>query len=128
MFLRFVIPENDPDSGKRQGLFQAISDLQYEARLTVEEEDLYNDLRRWFNEHLERPTRFSRASRHNPSNVAISWFKDSATSHISKMRELAAILETHDIAVEVIQTDRPGYIVYEDNYQVCAEPFRETKT
>lgn len=126
MFLRFVIPSRDPDSGKRQGVFQALSDLLYEERLTPAEEILYNELRHWFNEHLERPDRFSRSSRHNPKNVAISWFKDSATTHISKMREMAAILNAHDVTVEVIQTERPGYIVYEDRYQVCAEPFRET--
>jgi len=126
MFLRFVIPSRDPDSGKRQGVFQALADLSYEQRLTQAEEILYNDLRRWFNEHLERPDRFSRSSRHNPKNVAISWFKDSATTHISKMREMTAILNAHDFTVEVIQTERPGYIVYEDRYQVCAEPFRET--
>lgn len=52
MFLRFVVAVNDPNSGRRQGLFHAISDLQYAGRLTLEEEDLYSDLRHWFNEHL----------------------------------------------------------------------------
>jgi hypothetical protein len=38
-------------------------------------------------------------------------------------RELAAILEAHDIRTEMLTTDRPGYVVYEDDYQVVAEPF-----
>lgn len=39
-------------------------------------------------------------------------------------RELAAILEAHDIRTEMITTERPGYVVYEDTFQVVAEPFR----
>ncbi len=32
------------------------------------------------------------------------------------------------VKVEVIRTERPGYIVYEDEFQVTAEPFAETHT
>jgi hypothetical protein len=39
-------------------------------------------------------------------------------------RELARILEAHDIAVEMITRSRPGYVVYEDEFQAVAEPFR----
>ena len=42
------------------------------------------------------------------------------------MRELASILEGHRVAVDILKTERPGYIVYEDEYQVTAEPFEET--
>ncbi len=44
------------------------------------------------------------------------------------MRLFAVILEAHGIAVDVIQTERPGYVVYEDSVQVAAEPFKETCT
>jgi hypothetical protein len=44
------------------------------------------------------------------------------------MREIVGILDAHDIAVDVIHTTRPGYVVYEDKYQVAAEPFSETVT
>lgn len=42
------------------------------------------------------------------------------------MRSLQQILEAHGIRVEIIRTDRPGYIVYEDAYQIAAEPFQDT--
>jgi hypothetical protein len=54
---------------------------------------------------------------------AISWFKLSATEHVSRMRELVALLEHKDIAVEEFRTDKPGYIVYDDAHQVAAIPF-----
>jgi hypothetical protein len=40
------------------------------------------------------------------------------------MREIAAILERNDVRVSQITTDRPGYVVFEDDHQVIAEPFR----
>jgi hypothetical protein len=35
------------------------------------------------------------------------------------------ILEQHSVCVRVLKTDRPGYIVYEDEHQVVAEPFAD---
>ena len=61
-------------------------------------------------------------------NKAISWFKPGAKAHIAQMYHLSSILGRHGIAVEVIKTGRPGYVVYEDRYQLVAEPFSETRT
>lgn len=40
------------------------------------------------------------------------------------MWALARVLRTHGVAIKMLKTSRPGYIVYEDEFQVCAEPFR----
>ena len=68
----------------------------------------------------------SRSGRVHAKRVAISWLRDSATCHIRKMRELAALLESYELQVEMLTTSRPGFVVYEDDYQVVAEPFRDT--
>lgn len=39
------------------------------------------------------------------------------------MRELVALLEHKAIVVEELRTDRPGYVVYEDEHRVAAVPF-----
>jgi hypothetical protein len=70
----------------------------------------------------------SLSPRPHAKDQALSWFKDTATEHISQMRAFAAILELHDIQVEIIKTDRPGYIFYEDDFQVAAYPFADTVT
>jgi len=36
---------------------------------------------------------------------------------------MVAILENHDVKVEMLKTQRPGYLVYQDEFQVVAEPF-----
>lgn len=39
------------------------------------------------------------------------------------MRDVALLLQNHDIHSEIVQSERPGYVVYEDEFQVAAEPF-----
>jgi hypothetical protein len=40
------------------------------------------------------------------------------------MRALVAILEKNGCQVSQITTTRPGYVIFEDDHQVIAEPFR----
>ena len=126
MYLRFVIAKKDEDSGRRQGLFQALADLDYADLLSSDERENYERLKKWFNAELKKPRSFSRSSKASAKNVAIGWFKDTAGEHIANMRELALILDVHGIRTETIWTDRPGYIVYEDDFQIAAVPFGET--
>ena len=42
------------------------------------------------------------------------------------MREYQRVLEAYDIRLEMLRTERPGYIVYEDDHQVVAYPFADT--
>lgn len=128
MFIRFVIPSNDLDSGRRQGLFQALADLDDQGLLVGHDQENYQEIRDWFREHLRKPRSFTRSSKPHAKKVALSWFKDSAILHIRKMHGLVQILIAHDLTVEVLRSERPGYLVYEDEFQVAAEPFSETPT
>lgn len=128
MFIRFVIHLNDEDSGRRQGLFQAMISLEETGELFEYEQERYDEIYDWFKKNLRRPTSFTRSSKPNAKKIALSWFKDTATVHIARMHEVSAILRSHGVEVDVIRTERPGYVVYEDEYQVAAEPFQETAT
>jgi hypothetical protein len=44
------------------------------------------------------------------------------------MHQLASILESHGYVVAIVREERVGYIVYEDEHQVVAEPFADTRT
>ena len=125
-YLRFVIPGKDEDSGKRQGLIQTAVAPRELGRLTLHEQDQVKGILDWFNKNLEVPRRLSKSRKQDAKAVAISWFRDTAITHIAKMRELASLLEAHGIKTEMIRTERPGYIVYEDEHQVTALPFRDT--
>jgi hypothetical protein len=47
------------------------------------------------------------------------------TRQISRIRSLVAILQNHGILVEMLTTDRVGYIAYQDEFQIVAEPFAD---
>jgi len=57
--------------------------------------------------------------------VAISWFKPTADECIKKMQEFAGILYAHDIPTKIIKSRKLGYVVYEDECQIVAQPFSE---
>ena len=103
-----------------------MTELEAKGDLPHHEEAVYRDIYKWFQKNLRRPRSFTRSSKPHAKKVAISWFKESASEHIAKMREIMAILEGHGIHTEMIATTRPGYIVYEDAYQIAAEPYADT--
>lgn len=126
-YLRFVVADIDEDSGKELGVFQAVLRLREDGKLLQHEEELHDGTRQWFNENLEKPTRFtaSKPPFYRKQNKAISWFKDTAKDHLTHVRDLVAILQNHGISVRTLKTDCPGYVVYEDEYQMVAEPFAD---
>jgi len=128
MLIRFVIEKLDSDSGRRQGLFQAAKNLRESDRLSKRDDEALEELRAWFNANLEKPDRLAWSSKPNAKAQGLSWFKHTAVEHIAKMRAFAQILERYDVAVHMIKTDRPGYILYEDEYQIAAYPFSDTPT
>jgi len=110
------------------GLFYAAGSLRKSGELTPHELDELNALKLWFSWNLDEPSRFNRSRRANRKNKAISWFKASASRHIAMMWRYHRLLEEHGIRVDVIRTNRPGYVVYEDDFQIAAEPFYDTTT
>jgi hypothetical protein len=127
-FVRFVAHTKDHRSGRRVGVFHAARRLSDWPHLSQEYCDRLDEIRQWFNQNLERPKRLSLSAKPNKQAQAISWFKESAIEHITQIRAMISILEKHGITVERIRTQRPGYIVYEDEHQVAAYPFADTPT
>ena len=128
MFLRFVTTELHDESHQELGIFHAARYLRDSGSLSQAEEELLQEIRDWFNNNLEKPTRFTSAKPpyYRKRQNGISWFKDSAHQHIGKMREIAFLLEHHHIPVRMIKTSRPGYVVYEDEFQIVAVPFADS--
>jgi hypothetical protein len=128
VFVRFVVETIDPESGRRQGVFHAAKTLRESGAVTEEHHARLLLIQDWFNENLEKPSRLSLSSRPHAKAQCVSWFKDSARQHIRKMNEFKEILEGYGVAVQMIKVRRPGYIVYEDEFQVSAYPFSDTQT
>lgn len=128
MFLRFVIDDLDRGSGRRQGLFHAAEWLTESPTLAPDAREQLERIGAWFGQNLKKPARLAMSRRPHRKAQALSWFRDTATAHLAKMREFQGALESCGQPVEVIKTPRVGYIVYQDEFQVAACPFRDTPT
>ena len=128
VFIRFVIDDRDRGSGRRQGLFCAAGILQVSPALAPGAHDRLESIFAWFGANLKRPERLAMSRRPHRKPQALSWFRDTATTHLAKMREFQDVLEGCGQQVHVIWTRRVGYVVYQDEFQVAACPFRDTPT
>jgi len=120
-YIRFVVGRKDEDSHVEQGVFQAVAQAIEWGTITGADADKLKTLELWFGENLGKPTSFGRGR----SSLGICWFKADASEHIARIWQMIRILERHGIYVKKIKTDRPGYLIYEDDWQVVAEPFRK---
>jgi hypothetical protein len=124
--IRFVTINRHSPYGHRTGVLRGASVLWEEKVLSDLDYEELGQLFAWFNEHLPSPRRLRVSRRPGAKRTAISWLRASASEHVSRIRRVAQLVEAAGIPVEEIRTDRPGYVVYEDEHQVIALPFADT--
>jgi hypothetical protein len=120
-YIRFVIGSKDEDSHFEQGIFQAFARALEWKTITGSDAEELTSLGAWFSQNLEKPNSFGRGK--HP--LGICWFKTDAAEDIARIWQIVVILERHGIYVKKVKTDKPGYLVYEDEWQIVAEPFRK---
>lgn len=121
MYIRFVVGLESENHRELTGLITEAKLQAKEGRLEECEIEFTKSIFDWFNDNMPCPP-FS-ANRW-PENCSC-WFKDSAKEFIEKMWELAAILEASGSNVRVLRAISPGKILYEDEYQVVVDEWRE---
>ena len=130
-FLRFIVTDLHPESGVEDGLFGLAYKLRDDPSLTETERNNLSDTLTWFEINLKTPARFNRTRSkgyYRRNTKGIAWFRDTASECISRMHVLKRVLESQGHAVAVIHETHVGYVVYEDEAQVVAEPFADTRT
>ena len=130
-FLRFVLLEKHPDSGLNEGLFRLAYRLGKDPEFDEDDRSQLKEITSWFDKHLLVPSRFSRTSSkgyYRRATHGISWFRDTSNECVTRMFALKRIFEQNGHTVTLIQEERIGYVVYEDEHQVVAEPFKDTET
>jgi len=127
MFIRFITEFKNENDEIDTGVFRAAAYL-YRSEIVYDYDKKHLlEIRDWFNSNLDAPDRFSKSRRSNAANVSLSWFKSAATNHLKKMYEMKEILEKYDILITVIKRENPGYIIYEDDFQVSTLPHKKDK-
>jgi len=125
MFIRFISGEIDEYSQVAAGLFRAASKLRWTEELPDYEFEALSALRDWFNIHLQSP--FDHLPRTGRCEKAICWFKPGAREHLARAWEMIAILERNDVWIWTVRSPKTGYVYYEDETQVLAEPFDDIR-
>lgn len=128
MYLRFVAQAIDEDSLVRRGVLITAGTLRDDSATAQADREALGTLLSWFDSNLKRPARFSRTKskgHYRRRAAGISWFKDTAYTHIEKMRALSEVLARYGHSVTMLKESRPGYLIYEDEFQIVAEPFAD---
>ena len=130
-FIRFVLAQWHPDSGVEDGTFRLAYELRDSTRVESADRSILAEHLSWFEKNLETPTRFNRTKSkgfYRRKTRGIAWFKETATEHLARMHQVNAVLEQYGHRVTMLVESRVGYRIYEDTFQVIAEPFSDTKT
>jgi hypothetical protein len=122
-YVRFVVGREGEDSQVERGIFQAAALALELVNITGSDAEELKNLLAWFGKHLEKPTSLGR----DKFRFGICWFKAESTEHVSRIWEMVRILERNHIYVKKIRTDKPGYVIYEDGWQLVAEPLSKAK-
>lgn len=127
MFLRFETHLRHEETGVKAGAFHVAYELlEAESLEPVERREIRLALD-WFAEHLPIPQRLACSRRPGAHSNGVCWFKSTAARHVSQVRYLAMLLRQQQIAVIERRAANPGYIAFEDDFQVVAEPFAEMR-
>ena len=120
MYLRFQGRVPNLGTASKLGIFQ----LAFELRDRIDLPDYaFKELERnlsWLKANLKSPEILDYAGHHR----AISWFKDCAKEPLERIWSIKAILEDFGYPIDLIKTDKPGGLIYEDGWQIVAKPRR----
>lgn len=128
-YLRFVRPNTIENLGSREGFFCAAYELRSALSLEDYTSEQLEDHLSWFRQNLTIPDKFNRSKSKGSrgrKTAGLSWFKEDASEAVRRSFELINLLQENGYPIEVIRTERVGYVVYEDDQQVVAEPFSDT--
>lgn len=116
-YIRFVVGTESDSPRSQTGLFTELKYLLEEDVLQPYQQELVQEVFDYFNKELPIPP----YSGNKWSKDAIAWFKDDASPFIDRMRDLAFVVEEYGLQVRILLTDKPGMILYEDEFQVVAQ-------
>ncbi len=128
-FVRFVVPAwIHRESQAPIGVIGAAYELLRQDSVSHELRGELKHWIEWFEKNLAVPDRFNRTKSkgwYRRETRGISWLRTSAVDHLAAMTDLAAcITKCGHVTAEV----RVGYVIYQDELQLIAEPFRDTPT
>ncbi len=118
-YIRFQTQLRCRYTGRPAGIFVAAGRIEDRATLPDATRDRLREVLRWFNHNLTVPSLDESDWR------CLFWFRSNSQPVISRLWELAHLLEDEGVFVTKVRTNQPGMIVYRDEHQVAAKPRRK---
>src|SRR5947209_3340336 len=116
-FVRLRTNLRSAESASSLGLFYALAELAEAHQMDPWSKARAEEICVWFNKHLPVP-------RLKPVlKPAVFWLRGECSGMIQRLWELAIVLKEYAV-VELLHTTRPGWVRYEDEFQVAAIPTR----
>ena len=120
-YIRFQTRVQDEHSHRPSGVFMAVHKLRENNEVTPYHlEELERHLS-WLRMHLKSPRELKEVG----NERALSWFHPRAKEPIKRVRAMVEILREYGVVIDQVSTEKPGYVVYEDGWQIVAKPFRK---
>lgn len=127
MFIRFASLRVDCDSGREMGVFHTAYRVKYSGLLDDIECEQLEALMEDF-DNLDAPSCYRDPSlRFKRKYAAICWFKPQSRRFTGSLWALVDFLKRQGIAMRQWRTHLPGRVLYEDEHQVAAVPFRRAR-
>lgn len=121
MYVRFVAGDCYDDAYWATGVLCNARAMKDDGRLDPWADERVQEIFDWFNTNLPCPNWTMMKASGKWTQDAVSWFKDSSVECIAYARELMEILRVQGHPGRMIRTEKPGEIVYEDEFQIVAE-------
>jgi len=124
--LRFVTEDRHEPFGHRSGIVQKAYNVRDDAETAEHLQKALSTELEWLKLNMCTPSKFTRSAGHRKDEVAISWVKSEAREHVDCLRRIENLLKSTRVPTHCLRTSRPGFVVYEDDVQVVAEPSADT--
>lgn len=118
-YIRFQTQLRCRNTGRPAGIFVAAGRIEDRTALPDETRDRLREVLIWFNRNLTVP------SLDDSDWRCLFWFRSNSQPVISRLWELAHLLEDEGVFTTKVRTNQPGMIVYRDEHQVAAKPRRK---
>ncbi len=122
-YTRYVIDDGERDDGEMDGVITILMDKVKEKIVDAYDSQLYEEVMSWYNEVVPVPPYYANRGYWTINSLAY-WKSDRREIH-EYMFSLIGICERVNLKTKVILTNDPGFILYEDAFQVVAEKTRK---
>ena len=119
-YIRYVVDDGEKSDEDMDGLITILNLNIKEGKVGKQDKELFRDLLDWLNEKVPVPPYKSNKDYWTIDSLAYWKLKNNEKIH-EMMYILIGICDRINLKTKIIETESPGFILYEDAYQIISE-------